>query len=264
MSDSRVSVRRLSPLVRVVTASNPSPMTLEGTNTYLVGDAAPIVIDPGPSIDEHLDAVLAEAGEPSRVLLTHSHPDHAEGAGRFAEAARAPLAMWGGRGDAAVRDGDRIETGGVTLVAVYTPGHSADHVCFLLEQERALFTGDHVLGRGTSVIAWPEGDVGDYVDSLERTRAIEAAVLYPGHGPVIDDPKSVLDYYIRHRVEREGEVLAAVGDGLDEIGSMVKRIYAAYDPALHGAAALSVRAHLEKLRREGIVQEQDGRWLKAR
>ena len=260
------AVQRLSDLVRVILAPNPSPYTLEGTNTYLVGERAPIVIDPGPAIDRHLDAVMEAAGEVSLVLLTHRHPDHAEAAEKFAAAARAPLAAWG-QADAhvcadasAVSDNQRITADGATLIAMYTPGHASDHLSFMLEQERALFTGDHVLGRGTTVVAHPDGDMSDYLASLDRARAAAPARLYPGHGPVVDDADGVLAYYKQHRIEREEQVLSAIDAGDATVETMVKRIYAAYDVALHGAAALSVRAHLTKLARDGVVVEDGEAW----
>lgn len=258
-----MTVERLSDLVTLVRAPNPSPITLEGTNTYIVGS---IVIDPGPAIPSHLDAVLDHAGEPSLVLLTHRHPDHAAGADRFAAMARAPLAAFGDGdplfcdGAGPVHDGQRIEAGGVTLVATYTPGHSSDHLSYWLEEERALFTGDHVLGRGTTVIAHPDGDLVAYMASIERARALDPARLYPGHGPVVDDPAPVLAYYRDHRLEREQQVLAALAAGVGTVRQMVERIYADVDVALHDAAALSVRAHLAKLEREGRAAADGEGW----
>jgi glyoxylase-like metal-dependent hydrolase (beta-lactamase superfamily II) len=143
---------------------------------------------------------------------------------------------------------------------MHTPGHSSDHLSFFLEEERALFTGDHVLGRGTSLIAWPDGNLADYMESLRRARAAAPATLYPGHGPVVTDPEPLLDSYVKHRLDREQEVLSAIDKGDDHVEQIVARVYAAYDPALYGAAALSVRAHLEKLRDDGMVVESEGRW----
>lgn len=253
---------RLSALVRLVLAGNASPWTLEGTNTYVVGNRTPIVIDPGPEDAAHLGRVLQEAGMPSVILLTHTHPDHAEGARRFAEMSGSPIAAFAaGDGTAAVGDGQRIRAGDATLVAVRTPGHSSDHLCFWLEEERALFTGDHVLGRGTTVVAHPDGDMTDYLGSLDRVRGLGATRLYPGHGPVVEDPAPVLQYYVTHRLEREAQVLAAIDAGDRTVGEMVERIYADVDRALHGAAALSVSAHLDKLRFEGAVDEEEpGSW----
>jgi glyoxylase-like metal-dependent hydrolase (beta-lactamase superfamily II) len=256
---------RLSDLVRVVLAPNPSPVTLEGTNTYVVGDRMPVVIDPGPAIDGHLEAVLDEAGRPSLVVLTHTHPDHAEGAETFAAMARAPLAAFaGGTGTcataAAIADGQRIDVDGTALVAMHTPGHSSDHLSFVLESERAMFTGDHVLGRGTTVIAYPDGHLADYMTSLARAKAARATRLYPGHGPVVDEPDAVLDYYVAHRLERERQVIAALEAGDTMVPQMVERIYWDVDPSLHAVAALSVRAHLEKLAAEGRAREEGGSW----
>jgi glyoxylase-like metal-dependent hydrolase (beta-lactamase superfamily II) len=254
---------RLSELVRLVRADNPSPITLEGTNTYIVGVRSPVVIDPGPNDPAHLERVLDEAGTPSLVVLTHRHLDHAEGAEKFAAMARAPLAAWAApsasvcAGAAAIADGQRIDVDGATLVAVFTPGHASDHLAFLLEAERALFTGDHVLGRGTSVIA-SDGNLADYMASLRRARALDAARLYPGHGPVVEEPGPVLDFYISHREERERQVIEAMEAGDRRIEEMVARIYAAYDVSLHGAAAASVRAHLDKLVAEGRATQGEG------
>ena len=260
-------VTRLSDLVTVVLAPNPSPVTLQGTNTYVVGGRTPVVLDPGPDDTEHLERVLDAAGTVSLVLLTHHHPDHAEGAERFAQMARAPLAAFGHDSvcaiASAVRDGQRIDVDGTALVAVHTPGHASDHLSFLLEAERALFTGDHVLGRGTTVVAHPDGDMAAYMASLERARALSAARLYPGHGPVVEEPRTVLDYYIAHRLEREQQVLAAIDAGDERVEDMVARIYHDVDPVLHPAAALSVRAHLDKLGADGVVEGSEERWRRA-
>ena len=247
---------KLGDSVRMVRAPNPSVLTLEGTNTYIVGT---IVIDPGPNIPEHLEAVLDEAPGVSLVVLTHAHPDHAQGAATFADMARAPLASFRD----GIADGQVLGEDGVTLRALHTPGHSSDHLCFFLEEGRALFSGDHVLGRGTSVVAHPDGDMAAYMASLERVRALQPARVYPGHGPVVEDPAGVLDHYIAHRLEREQQVLDAMDAGATTVGEMVKRIYADYPVALHPAAGLSVMAHLEKLRHEGRAHSgDDGRWTR--
>ena len=257
-------IERLSPLVRLVRAPNPSPYTLEGTNTYLVGNRSPIVIDPGPDDEAHLGRVLGESGLPSVVLLTHMHPDHSEGARRFAEMAGSPLAAFDARdGRVPVTDGERMSSGDATLVAVFTPGHSSDHLSFWLDEEQALFTGDHVLGRGTSVVAFPDGDMGAYMTSLDRAIELAPARVYPGHGPVVEDPQGVLAYYKAHRLDREEQVLAAVDAGLRTIPEMVEKIYAEYPRELHQAAGLSVAAHLDDLRRRHVLAEREGAWRRA-
>jgi glyoxylase-like metal-dependent hydrolase (beta-lactamase superfamily II) len=244
------SVSRLSPLVRVVLAPNPSPMTLQGTNTYLIGDAAVVVIDPGPKDEGHLSRVLAEAERVAVVAISHRHPDHAEGAQRFAEMASAPLI--------APADGETLGSGDARMRALATPGHSSDHVCFSLGSEDAVFTGDHILGQGTTVVAHPDGDMQAYLNSLELLRSRHITRMYPGHGPVIDHPRDVLDYYVSHRLEREGQVLEAIEAGDRTVEDIVERIYVDVDQVLHPIAALTVRAHLEKLRREGRLPAEIG------
>jgi len=256
-------VTHLTERIALVRANNPSPMTLEGTNTYVIGERAPVVLDPGPDDTEHLERVLDAAGAVSLVLLTHTHPDHAAGAERFASMARAPLAAHaGGTGTCAtaapVSDGQRIDVDGDELIALHTPGHASDHLCFGLGD--VLFTGDHVLGRGTSVIAHPDGNMAAYMASLRRARDLGATTLYPGHGPVVENAREVLDYYIAHRIEREQQVIEAIGSGAGTVQDMVERIYADVDPALHPVAALSVRAHLDKLRDDATALEEDQRW----
>jgi glyoxylase-like metal-dependent hydrolase (beta-lactamase superfamily II) len=248
-------------------------MTLEGTNTYVV--AAPesgtvVVIDPGPLDPGHLDRVVrATLGRRVElVLLTHSHLDHAEGAAAFAARAGAPLAAldpnWATDGAPSLVAGQRLHAGGVRLEPVPTPGHAADHCCFWLGAERAMFTGDHILGRGTTVVEWPSGDMASYLGSLQAVLAFDPDRLYPGHGPLVDDPATTIREYIDHRLLRETQVLAALEAGERTPAGMVRRIYADVDPALHRFAELSVRAHLAKLVREGRALERDGGFAPVR
>jgi len=259
------AVRWLSERVRVILAPNPSPMTLEGTNTYLVGGAdAVIVIDPGPNDDAHIASVEAAVAGANvvAVLLTHQHPDHSEAAARCAEmldsvvAGNAPQ----GPNDVPVADGQRFGGSGVFVTAIATPGHSSDHLCFLLDAERVLFTGDHILGRGTTVVAYPDGDMGEYLDSLRRLQAVSVEKFYPGHGPVIDTPAAVVVEYIEHRLMRERQVLDGLAAGPATPEEVVARIYTDVDPVLHPVAAMSVRAHLAKLARDGLAVQDGERW----
>lgn len=261
--------RRLSERVQVVLASNPSPMTLEGTNTYIVGGGNQvIVIDPGPHDDAHFDRVLAAAGDAEivGVFLTHWHADHSEGVRPFAERAGAPIGSWspmtsGEPLEIPLHDGERAGDGEIHLTALHTPGHASDHLSFWLEEERALFTGDHILGRGTTVVAFPDGDMSAYMRSLQIVKERAAARLYPGHGPVIEDPAPVVAEYIEHRLMREQQVADALPGSVDEI---VARIYHGVDPILHPVAAMSVRAHLAKLAADGAAREDVGdRWLRT-
>lgn len=244
----------MTRILRVL-APNPGPFTLEGTNTWIVGERPSIVIDPGPDDAGHILAVLDEAEPVEAVLITHRHPDHAPGAFRLGEATGAPVHAFRPQGDErSVAEGDVVEAGSMRVRVIHTPGHTEDHVSFLLESEGRLFTGDTVLGRGTSVVDPPEGDMVAYVRSLERLRLLDPATIYPGHGPVIFTPKGRLEFYLRHRQEREGEILRALEDGPRTSRDLVPGMYyGEVSEELFPAAARSVLAHLLKLEREGRV-----------
>ena len=258
---------RWSDRVTRVLAPNPSPLTLEGTNTFVVaepGAATVVVIDPGPDDEGHVAAVLGACGERrvELVLLTHTHVDHAEGARAFAGRVGAPLAAmaegWSTAGAPDLVSGAAVSAGGLELRPLPTPGHAADHCCFELAAERAVFTGDHVLGRGSTVVEWPGGDMADYLASLELVRDRRPERLYPGHGPLVADAVARVEAYLAHRHDREAQVLAALAAGDRTPGQVVARVYAEVDPALHPAAELSVRAHLVKLVAEGRAATADG------
>jgi glyoxylase-like metal-dependent hydrolase (beta-lactamase superfamily II) len=243
-------------IVRVL-APNPSVYTLEGTNTWVVGEGPALVIDPGPDDPDHHAEVLRTAGAVTAVLLTHAHEDHAEGALAFAGRAHAPVFAWRLAGAERLRDGARFETpDGAALVAVHTPGHSTDHVAFFGPEEGALFTGDAVVGRGTSFIDPPDGDLTAYLASLHTMLDLHPRTIYPGHGPVVVDARAKLEEYLAHRAEREQEVLAGLKAGDRRVGDLVARIYAGYPEEVHALAARSVTAHLQKLQREGRVRAE--------
>lgn len=242
-------------VIRVL-APNPSVYTLEGTNTWVVGGEPSIVIDPGPAIDGHLDEVARAAGRVAAVLVTHDHEDHAPGALALAERVRAPLYAFRLARAEHLRDGQRISAGGLDMTAVATPGHSSDHVAFFVPSERALFTGDAVVGRGTSLIDPPDGDLGQYMRSLRRMQELHPRTIYPGHGPVVFDASAKLAAYVTHREERERQVLDAMADGPRTVGEMVATIYAAHPPDVHPLAARSVLAHLLKLEGEGRAERR--------
>ena len=247
-----------------VLAPNPNIMTLDGTNTWVLrepGARRCVVVDPGPEITSHLDTVADTAGEVSVVLLTHRHADHSEAARSFAERmgcgvrALDPLHRLGSEG---LGDGDVVSVDGLEIRVVGTPGHTSDSLSFVLHAERAVLTGDTVLGRGTTVVAHPDGQLGAYLDSLNRlhdlAEAQEVTAVWPGHGPVIDDALGVLDYYLAHRQERLEQVREALreltsGEPVadDLARAVVEKVYADVDPALWGAAELSVRAQIAYL-----------------
>jgi hydroxyacylglutathione hydrolase len=257
-----------SDLVGRVLGLNPGLMTGPGTNTYLVGRRDPILIDTGAGVADYvplLGGYLAERGwrQPSRVLLTHRHVDHLGGVASLRARFPGLRASKMRHRDAGLpepiedlRDGQAVAGEGVTLVPIYTPGHASDHLCYYLEEEKALFTGDVVLAGSTSVIPSEDGDLADYMASLRRLQGLDVRRIYPAHGPVIEDGPGRIAEYVEHRLMRERQILEALGDGLATIPAMVSRIYADVSPALHRAAAMSVEAHLGKLQREGRVREE--------
>lgn len=277
---------RLSPLVRAVLAPNPGVMTGPGTNTYVVGTGPVVVIDPAVDDEAYLDAIL-EGEEVSGILITHRHPDHVGGIAALAARTGAPVRAFGPEPAGGIEvvelsDGDEIAAGGATLVALHTPGHASDHLCFLLQgvqsrgprsdisspaasrTPRSLFAGDNVVGRGTAVIAPPEGDMGDYLASLTRMRSLGIDRIYPGHYGSLDGGDEVIDGYLAHRAEREAAILEALSSGPLTPEEIVERVYTDTPPALHPLAAMSVLAHLEFAGRKGVTLEDGGRWRLVR
>jgi ribonuclease/clavin/mitogillin len=266
-----------SERVVVALGQNPGLFTGPGTNTYLVGTGRRrILVDTGSGVPAYPD-VLARALDRAgcdglqEIVLTHAHPDHGGGVADVQE-------RWGplrvsklpGPDDAALgftlhplADGQRIATEGATLCAVHTPGHAPDHACLVLEEEGSLFSGDNVLGVGTTVIPRHGGDLGDYLRSLERMLALAPRRIFPAHGPLVPDGAAKLRAYIAHRHEREAQILAALAQGDAPIATVVARVYTDVPEALHAAAAHSVAAHLSKLEREGRTVRRDERDLLA-
>jgi glyoxylase-like metal-dependent hydrolase (beta-lactamase superfamily II) len=277
---------QVGPRIRRLLAHNPSPFTFKGTSVAIVGEGRVGVIDPGPDDAAHLAALRdALKGETvTHILVTHTHRDHSPAARALKEWTGAPTYGFGPHGagrnengvvieegsdrdftpDIAVRDGDIIEGGGFTFQCVHTPGHTSNHMCYALLEEKALFTGDHVMGWSTSVVAPPDGDMGDYLASLRKLLARDDRIYWPTHGGPVRDPKPFVAAYLAHRLEREAQIVAALGEGEKSIPQLVERIYVGLDPRLKPAAGFSVLAHLLYLQQRGRVIASDAPGLSAR
>jgi glyoxylase-like metal-dependent hydrolase (beta-lactamase superfamily II) len=273
------AAQTLTPLIRRVVARNPSPFTFKGTGTYIVGHRQVAIIDPGPDIAAHIDALLAalRAETVTHILITHTHLDHSPAAAAIKQATGAKTYGFGPHGsgraedrsgvdgvteeggdhafapDIAMRDGDAVEGPGWRLAAVHTPGHTSNHLCFALPEERTLFSGDHVMGWSTSVIAPPDGDMAAYMRSLDKLLRRDDAVYWPTHGPSIPDPKPFVRAFIAHRHERAQAILDRLAQGDEAIPAIVARVYVGLDPRLTAAAARSVLAHLVELVETGKI-----------
>lgn len=276
-------VERLGGRIRRLLAPNPSPFTFTGTQTYILGEGDVAVIDPGPALPDHVDALVAAlAGERiAAILCTHTHRDHSP-ASRPLQAATgapiigcAPLSLDDSgprsdesfdsayRPDRILADGERLGGDGWTLQAVATPGHTSNHLCLAFDEESALFTGDHVMGWSTTVVAPPDGDMADYMASLDRLLARDDKVYYPAHGPAVEEPHGHVRRLIEHRRMRERQILGHLGRGEGRIAAMVADMYSDIDPRLFPAAGRSVLAHLVDLERRHLVREEGERWTLA-
>jgi len=265
----------VAPGVRRVLARNPNPFTFHGTGTYIVGRGTVAVIDPGPALDEHVAAILAATrGETiSHILVTHTHNDHSPAAAPLRAATGALVMGCGPHGSGRVADGVEVEEGGdrsyspdvqladgarvrvgdISCEAVFTPGHTSNHVCFAAQEVQAFFPGDHVMGWSTTVIAPPDGDMADYLRSLEKLLALPAFAYYPTHGNPIARPHDFVRALIAHRHAREAQIEACLAHGLGTIAEMVPVIYSEVDVRLHPAASRSVLAHLQHMVATGRV-----------
>lgn len=258
------AIERLSPLIRRVVARNPSPFTFHGTGTYIVGNGAVAVIDPGPGLDDHVAAIIKglEGETISHQIITHTHRDHSPAAAMLGRATGARTHGYGPHGsgadvavveegadydftpDVTLGDGDVIAGDGWTLTAVHTPGHTSNHLCFALAEESVLFSGDHVMGWSSTVIVPPDGHMSAYLASLRRLLERDDAAYWPTHGPRIDEPKALVRAYLEHRAMRERQIEDCLKRGLAAIPAMVESIYTEVPQHLHPAAACSVLAHL--------------------
>lgn len=253
----------LSPLVRRITAPNPGPLTGPGTNTYILGKKQTIVLDPGPDDPSHVAAILAATGNNiDYIVVTHTHDDHSPAAKSLVEKTGAVrmgrLHPDDGyqdntfRADQTIAHGESLRTAELNLEAIDTPGHVGNHVCYLLQEEGMLFSGDHIMEGSTVVIIPPSGDMADYLASLKRLADYPIRSIAPGHGHLIQQPMEYIDYLIAHRLKREQKVIDGLRKcGRVSLGELTKVVYDDVDPSLHGVASISLWAHLLKLEKEG-------------
>ena len=274
---------QVEPLVKRVLAPNPSPYTYTGTQTYVVGEAGGpdcAVIDPGPNEPAHIEAIMEAVGtaKVTAIMCTHTHRDHSPAAAPLAKITGAPIVGCAPlvlrsdlpRADEAfdptyepdrvLEDGEAMSGTGWTLTAVATPGHTSNHLCFALEESGALFTGDHVMGWSTSVVIPPDGDMGDYMASLEKLQAREDVVYHSAHGAAITKPRQLVRGMIGHRRQRENQIVRLMGEAARPVSAFIPEMYKGLDERLIGAAEMSVTAHLIDLQKRGLAIEEDGIW----
>ena len=277
-------IERIAPGLRRILARNPGPFTFKGTGTYVVGEGAVAVIDPGPDLPEHVEALLAglNGERVTHILVTHTHRDHSPAARALKAATGAPTHGFGPHAggkrvgpaveeggdwdfvpDVVLRDGDRVSGPGWELEAVHTPGHTSNHLCFAWGEPGILFSGDHVMGWSTSVIAPPDGDMAAYMASLDKLLGRGERVYWPTHGPAIEAPQRHVRAFIAHRREREAGIIRILREGVGEIEGIVARLYVGLDPRLRRAAGRSVEAHLIDLIGRGIVTSEGARYRLA-
>jgi glyoxylase-like metal-dependent hydrolase (beta-lactamase superfamily II) len=281
----------VSPRVRRVVARNPGPFSYHGTGTYVIGHGEVAVIDPGPALDEHVDALIAALPNERivKLLVTHTHNDHSPACRPLQARTGAPTHGFGPHGegrfergvkveaggdmefspDVTLRHGDVVEGDGWSLECVHTPGHCSNHLCFGLREEGALLTGDHVMSWSTSIVSPPDGDMGDYMRSLALLLERDDRSLLPAHGPPVPDPKPFVRAFVEHRVERENQILSCVEQGIGRIAEMVPRMYATLPAFMHPAAARSVLAHVLYLLERGVLscdqpEPSLGAWYRRR
>ena len=263
-----MTITELSPLVRRITAGNSSVFTGPGTNTYLVGTEEITVIDPGPAMPEHIENIAKACGDDiKQILVTHTHPDHSPGAKLLHQRTAAPvMGMYAlhkqtqdktFKANKVLEDGDEIREIEYTLKAIHTPGHASNHLCYLLEEEKMIFTGDHIMEGSTVVIGPPDGNMKQYIESLEKLKQFDISLIAPGHGNLMKDPKSVVDWIVSHRMFREKKVVDALTEfSKANLDQLVEKVYDDVDERLHGIARASLLAHLNKLIEEDKAVNQ--------
>tara|TARA_B100001167_G_scaffold189706_1_gene154926 strand:- start:217 stop:1050 length:834 start_codon:yes stop_codon:yes gene_type:complete len=264
--------KQITPLVRRITAGNPGMFTGPGTNTYLIGDEEVTVIDPGPALHEHIEVIIQASANIKQILLTHTHPDHSPGTRLLQDNIDVPVfaLITENSKDQDITftperiliDGEIIANEYYSIEVIHTPGHASNHLCYLLKDEKLLFTGDHIMDGSTVVIAPPDGSMQDYIDSLAKLKEYDLNKIAPGHGELIDEPYAVVDWIIKHRFERESKVIDVLKQhNSGDLNTLVKDIYADVDSMLHPVAKWSLESHLIKLMDEGVVTRKNDKFF---